>query len=243
MNKVTRVKHKDFTVISNVFLRDKNLSIKAKGFLAVVMGLPEDWEFSINGICAILKEGKTAIYNVIDELKGHGYCVVKTNRDSSGKIVSTDYTFLEQVKNSSTHYSEPLPENPYMDNPNMDNQPQLNIEITNDLKDKEVYSRVNDFVDRMYEIYPARCPKRNASTGKSRKDKDRIKRLLKVYTEEQIEQVIRAEVDEKYEKQYMQNFSTFLNSIPFRSDDLFESRKVAVKKDENVITINGVTYK
>lgn len=108
---------------------------------------------------------------------------------------------------------------------------------------EESNNTVNDFVDRMYEIYPSRCPKRNASTGKSRKDKDRIKRLLKVYTEEQIEQVIRAEVEEKYEKQYMQNFSTFLNSIPFRSDDLLESGKVAVKKDENEIIINGVKYK
>ena len=112
-----------------------------------------------------------------------------------------------------------------------------------DIIKAETDNSVNDFVDRMYEIYPSKCPKRNASTGKSRKDKDRIKRLLKVYTEEQIEQVIRAEVDEKYEKQYMQNFSTFLNSIPFRSDDLFESGKVAVKKYENEIIINGVTYK
>lgn len=103
---------------------------------------------------------------------------------------------------------------------------------------------VNDFVDKMYSIYPATCPKRNASTGKSRKDKDRIKRLLKVYTKEQIEQVIRAEVEEKYGKQYMQNFSTFLNSIPFRSDDLLESGKVAVKKDENEgFCLNGIFYK
>lgn len=102
---------------------------------------------------------------------------------------------------------------------------------------------VNDFVDKMYSIYPATCPKRNTSTGKSRKDKERIKRLLRTYTREQIEQVIRAEVEEKYGKQYMQNFSTFLNSIPFRSDDLLESGKVAVKKDENEIIINGVKYK
>lgn len=104
-------------------------------------------------------------------------------------------------------------------------------------------AEINDFVDRMYALYPTKCPKRNASTGKSRKDKERIKRLLRTYTREQIEQVIRAEVEEKYGKQYMQNFSTFLNSIPFRSDDLLESGKVAVKKDENEIIINGVKYK
>lgn len=102
---------------------------------------------------------------------------------------------------------------------------------------EESTNTVNDFVDRMYEIYPSRCPKRNTSTGKSRKDKDRIKRLLKVYTEEQIEQVIRAEVEEKYEKQYMQNFSTFLNNFPEPST---ETPKVESKKDE--LWINGVKY-
>ena len=96
---------------------------------------------------------------------------------------------------------------------------------------------VNAFVDKMYSIYPATCPKRNASTGKSRKDKDRIKRLLKVYTKEQIEQVIRAEVDNNYGVNYMKNFSTFLNNFPEPST---ETPKMESKKDE--LWINGVKY-
>ena len=96
---------------------------------------------------------------------------------------------------------------------------------------------VNDFVDKMYSIYPATCPKRNTSTGKSRKDKDRIKRLLKVYTKGQIEQVIRAEVDNNYGVNYMKNFSTFLNNFPEPST---ETPKMESKKDE--LWINGVKY-
>lgn len=100
---------------------------------------------------------------------------------------------------------------------------------------------VDEFVDKMYALYPAKCPKRNASTGKSRKDKDRIKRLLKVYTEEQIEQVIRAEVDNNYGVNYMKNFSTFLNNFPEPSA---ETPKVESKKDENEgFYLNGVFYK
>lgn len=102
---------------------------------------------------------------------------------------------------------------------------------------KEKQNEVDAFVDEMYEIYPARCPKRNASTGKSRKDKDRIKRLLKVYTEEQIEQVIRAEVDNNFGVNYMKNFSTFLNNFP---EPQSETPKVESKKDE--LWINGVKY-
>ena len=103
---------------------------------------------------------------------------------------------------------------------------------------EESNNTVNDFVDRMYEIYPARCPKRNTSTGKSRKDKDRIKRLLKVYTEEQIEQVIRAEVDNNYGVNYMKNFSTFLNNFP---EPCPCETKVESKKDEPFI-LNGIHY-
>ena len=127
MNKVSRVKNENFTIISNVFLKDKNLSLKAKGFLAIVMGLPNDWEFSINGVCSILKEGKTAIYNVIDELKDWGYCTVVTCRDEKGRIAGNDYTFYETPQMGTQHIDNPL-----MENPNMDNQPQLN---TNSIKD------------------------------------------------------------------------------------------------------------
>lgn len=97
---------------------------------------------------------------------------------------------------------------------------------------------VNKFVDEMYDIYPCKCPKRNASTGKSRKDKDRIKRLLKVYTEEEIEQVIRAEVDNNYGVNYMKNFSTLLNNFPEPST---EAPKVESKKEEPFI-LNGIRY-
>ena len=97
---------------------------------------------------------------------------------------------------------------------------------------------VNDFVDKMYDIYPCRCPKRNASTGKSHKDKERIKRLLKLYSEEQIEQVIRSEVENNLGINYMKNFSTFLNNFPAPIE---EAPKVETKKDEPFI-LNGIRY-
>ena len=79
---------------------------------------------------------------------------------------------------------------------------------------KQQSDGVDDFIDRMYLIYPSRCPKRNASLGKTKKDKDRIRKLLKFYSMDEIERVFKREIEEKYEKQYMQNFSTFLNNFP-----------------------------
>ena len=79
---------------------------------------------------------------------------------------------------------------------------------------KDDNADVNAFVDRMYALYPAKCPKRGTSLGKSQKDKDRIKQLMKKYSKDAIEFVIRNEVNQKYNKSFMSNFSTFLNNFP-----------------------------
>lgn len=121
MNKVSRRKTSKYTTISNVFLRDKNLSLKAKGFLTVIMALPDDWDFSIKGICSILKEGKSAIYGVVQELKENRYCKTTPSRDEKGLILGLDYMFYEEP-----YEEEPQQDNPHTENRDMDNMPQLN---------------------------------------------------------------------------------------------------------------------
>lgn len=100
---------------------------------------------------------------------------------------------------------------------------------------------VSEFIDRMYAIYPTRCPKRNTSLGKSHKDKLKIKRLLKMYTMEQIEQVIRSEVDANYGVNYMKNFSTFLNNFPEPSSEA--ERPITQTTSSDTLIINGTVYK
>ena len=81
-------------------------------------------------------------------------------------------------------------------------------------KCKPDVSEEDEFVERMYSLYPSRCPKRATSLGKTKKDKERIRKLLKCYSMDEIERVFKHEIEEKYKKQYMQNFSTFLNNFP-----------------------------
>ena len=138
MNKVARKKTSKYTTISNSFLRDKNLSLKAKGFLTVIMALPDDWDFSIKGICSVLKEGKTSVYSAVQELKENRYCKTTPSRDEKGLIIGLDYVFYEEPYKEEPNKEEPQQDNPHTENRDMDNMPQLNT------KDDKESNRTKD---------------------------------------------------------------------------------------------------
>lgn len=124
-----RVKHdKNYTTVSNDFIRNKKLSLKGKGLLLTILSLNEnEWDFSINGICSVLKESKTAVYNAIDELIALGYCDREQFRDDvSGRLLPMVYTFYEHPINK-VHY--PHTENPHAVESDTDSVPQLNTII------------------------------------------------------------------------------------------------------------------
>ena len=62
-------KTKDYTIMSNYHLRDKKLSYKAKGLLSFMLSLPDDWDYSLNGLVAVSKEGIKAVRNILQELQ------------------------------------------------------------------------------------------------------------------------------------------------------------------------------
>ena len=103
-------------------------------------------------------------------------------------------------------------------------------------------SDVEEFIDRMYALYPAKCPKRGTSLGKSYKDKDRIRKLLKRYSFEEIERVIRHEVESKYDVSYMQNFATFLNNFP-DPDTVAEANVEPLQRQGQTLIIDGQEYR
>lgn len=82
-------KTKNYTVMSNEHLKDKRLSLKAKGLLSVMLSLPDTWDYSISGLVAICKESETAVKSTLSELKSCGYLVVTKkmpNETESGRI-------------------------------------------------------------------------------------------------------------------------------------------------------------
>lgn len=77
-------KAKNYTVMSNYHLQDRNLSYKAKGLLSFMLSLPEDWDYSMKGLVAVSKENIKAIRTILNELKEHGYVEINQTRAENG---------------------------------------------------------------------------------------------------------------------------------------------------------------
>ena len=94
-------KTKKYTVMSNTHLRDKSLSLKAKGLLSVMLSLPDNWDYSIAGLVAICKENETAVKSALNELKNNNYvAVTKENptKSNGGRIKYTYEVYEEPYK-------------------------------------------------------------------------------------------------------------------------------------------------
>ena len=130
-------KNKGYTVMSNHHLRNKELSLKAKGLLSQMLSLPEDWDYTLAGLSLINRESIDAIRTAVWELEKAGYITRRQGRDEKGKMTAIEYTIYEQpqppaldcpvLENPTT--DKPILENPTPDNPTSENPTQLNKEI------------------------------------------------------------------------------------------------------------------
>lgn len=85
--------------MSNTHLKDKRLSLKAIGLLSVVLGLPEDWHYTVNGLVGIVKDGKDSVESAIKELKKNGYLrVEKIYPNANSNRIQYQYTFFENPR-------------------------------------------------------------------------------------------------------------------------------------------------
>jgi hypothetical protein len=113
-------KTKDYTVMANHHLRNKELSLKAKGLLSLMLSLPEDWDYTVKGLAYICKDGIDSINGTIKELEEQGYVLRKRLRNDKGQLTTTEYTILEQPQSLDTSGSQPKREKPILDNPTLE---------------------------------------------------------------------------------------------------------------------------
>lgn len=132
MAKVTINKESNYTVIDNGIFSDRNLSLKARGLLVTMLSLPEEWDYSIDGLTVILKEGKDCIRAALNELEKYGYLVRNRVRNDKGQLIDNEYIIYEKPQNiEEKPDSEPKSENPMLDNPTQLNKKELNKKDNN----------------------------------------------------------------------------------------------------------------
>ena len=133
-------KTRDFTVMGNTHLRDKNLSLKAVGLLSKMLSFNDGWQFSTRGLAALCKEGPDAILSALKELEENGYLVRHRGRDDKGRMVSTEFDIYEM----------PQAGLPHRENPSQINTIQVITQERNTLSKN--YQSINlDVMDRMDE--------------------------------------------------------------------------------------------
>lgn len=146
-------KTQNYTVMSNHHLRNKELSLKAKGLISLMLSLPPEWDYSVKGLVSICKESHTSVRSALKELEEHNYLIRKRKNSEKGYFIY-EYTLYE------------IPE-PYTgiqhtvkmdtDNGYTENQPQLNKEELNikelskeELNKDNIY--IGDYLDILKDI-------------------------------------------------------------------------------------------
>lgn len=136
-------KRSNYTVVDNTFIRDMNLSLKAKGLMLMMLSLPPEWDYSVAGLSAICKEGMTAIRGALKELEECGYLRRERRNSEKGYFVY-EYILSEipQPRNGNLHTVEEHAAEAYAEDTHTENRSQLNKDILNkDLLNKDNLER------------------------------------------------------------------------------------------------------
>lgn len=112
-------KTRDYTTIGNYHLKEKEMSLKAKGLLTLFLSLPENWNYSAKGLTTLTKESKNTINATMNELEKFGY-LKRTRIYENGKVINWQYDIYEKPE-----------ENLHPKNLDIENEDIKNLDIEN----------------------------------------------------------------------------------------------------------------
>ena len=125
-------KTSDYTVISNHHLREKGMSLKAKGLLTLMLSLPENWDYSISGLASICAENETAIKTGLNELKKIGYLRISKifpNKKRGNKKIEYVYEIFEKPLKEDKKQKEQKTEEQTLESQVVENQGVENLPL------------------------------------------------------------------------------------------------------------------
>ncbi len=130
-----------FTAIPNQFLRDNNISFKAKGLFTYMYSMKNGWNFTIKSISKQQKQGELSIKNAMDELKKHGYIKYKKYSNGKGEYYLNPMPNQENPNQENPNQENPNQENPNQENPNWDFKHEIEEQTSKEQTSKEQTSK------------------------------------------------------------------------------------------------------
>ena len=116
MSTIFRVeKNSNYVVMSNHHLRNRDMSLKAKGLLSLILSLPPEWNYSLAGLCAICKESQTAMRSALKELETHKYLIRKRQKNELGQF-EYEYIVYEIPHTENQHTEKQDTQNQHTEN-------------------------------------------------------------------------------------------------------------------------------
>lgn len=151
---IRTIRNQNYTTMACYHLRDKKLSLKAKGLMSFMLQLPDTWKYSIKGLASALNVGRDQIRSAVQELITAGYLCREYRRDENGQIIGAEYLLFESPL-VNEHISEkmsgnPVPEKPTAAQPMTEKLPQLNINSNNSLN--KIKEENNNIKNRKREL-------------------------------------------------------------------------------------------
>ena len=107
--------------MSNSHLKDRSISLKAKGLLSLILSLPDGWVYTIKGLATLNSDGLDSTRAALKNLEDHGYVVRRQLYDKRGRFAKCEYTVYERPQRSSPPTGSPSSEKPATDNPSSRN--------------------------------------------------------------------------------------------------------------------------
>lgn len=117
-----------YTVLPNGILRDTGLSLKTKGLFAIILSLPETWDYSVAGLATVAGCGRDAIRSALGEMEQAGYLTRTRSHGEGGKFTGVIYNIRDQAESLS---GKPTTVEPTLEKPSSENPTQLNKDISN----------------------------------------------------------------------------------------------------------------
>lgn len=143
-------KYNNYTVIDNGIFKNREMSLKAKGLLCLMLSLPDEWDYSLEGLVTLSHDGKDAVRSALSELERLNH-FRRVQLNENGKFTGVEYVISE----------EPMTEEPILEKPTSENPTQLNTNTNKVPKESSTYISQRNTIPPKVEWVEEYCEQRN----------------------------------------------------------------------------------